>query len=175
MHICVPESSIKKASENFWVFDPFRLNGSVYGSASQQWPFSGWPGWLAPAFPPVFSLISRSVRLNEIYSRYVSGNKILNDLKTFWRQFWWYSQAYVGFDMFKHSNLIFITTENHHAGETFMLTPLLFSWPRSGPSSFFILESPLLFNHGAGELLLNSGISRVLGDSVVDRLINAVL
>jgi len=25
-----------------------------------------------------------------------------------------------------------------------MLSPLLFPWPRSGPSTFFILESPLL-------------------------------
>jgi len=28
----------------------------------------------------------------------LSARKILNDLKTFWRRFWRYSQAYVGFD-----------------------------------------------------------------------------
>jgi len=31
------------------------------------------------------------------------------------------------FDRFNHSKSIFITTENYHAGETFMLTLLLFS------------------------------------------------
>jgi len=33
--------------------------------------------------------------------------------------------------------------ENHHAGEIFVLAPLLFPWPRSAPPTFFILESPL--------------------------------
>jgi len=47
------------------------------------------------------------------------------------------SQAYVGFDN-NHSKSIFNITENHHAGETFVLT-LHFFWP----PSFFILESPL--------------------------------
>jgi len=47
------------------------------------------------------------------------------------------------FDRVNHSTSIFITTENHHAGETFMLPPYLFPWPRRGLPSFFILESPL--------------------------------
>jgi len=53
-------------------------------------------------------------------------NKILNDLKTFWQRFWRCSQAYVGLDRFDQSKSIFIITENHHAGETFILASLLF-------------------------------------------------
>jgi len=34
--------------------------------------------------------------------------------------------------------------KNHHAGKTFMSPPLLFPWPRSGPPTSFILESPLV-------------------------------
>jgi len=63
--------------------------------------------------------------------------------KTFWRRFWRYSQAYVGFDRFNHSKSIFITVENHHAGETLMLAPLLFSLALQCSPFFFILESPL--------------------------------
>jgi len=55
-----------------------------------------------------------------------------------------YSQAYVGFDRVNHSKSIFITTENHHAGETFMLAPLLFSFVPLWPPNFVILESPLV-------------------------------
>jgi len=47
------------------------------------------------------------------------------------------------FDRFSHSKSIFITTESHHAGETFMLALLLFSLAPPWPPSFFILESPL--------------------------------
>jgi len=65
--------------------------------------------------------------LFDIYSRKLSASKILKDLKTFWRRFWRYSQAYVGFDRFNHSKSIFITVENHHARATFMLASLLFS------------------------------------------------
>ena len=43
---------------------------------------------------------------------------------TFWRRFWQYSQAYVGFDRVNHSKSIFITAEIHHAGQKFMLAPL---------------------------------------------------
>jgi len=39
---------------------------------------------------------------------------------------------------------MFITTESHHVGETFMFDPLLFPWPCSGFPTFLILESPLL-------------------------------
>jgi len=38
--------------------------------------------------------------------------------------------------MVNHSKSIFITTENHHAGETFMLDPHFFPWPRSAPQFF---------------------------------------
>jgi len=38
-----------------------------------------------------------------------------------------YSLDYDGFDRVNPSKSSFITTENHHAGETFMLAPLLFS------------------------------------------------
>ena len=48
------------------------------------------------------------------------------------------------FDCVNHSNLTFRTTKNHHARYTFILAPLLFSWLRSGPSTFLILESPLV-------------------------------
>jgi len=43
--------------------------------------------------------------------------------------------------MIDQSKSIFITTENHHAGETFMLVPLLFSLAPQCSSVFFILES----------------------------------
>jgi len=46
------------------------------------------------------------------------------------------SQAYVGFDRVNHSKSIFITTENHHARETFMLGPTFFLGP-AVPSQFF--------------------------------------
>jgi len=58
--------------------------------------------------------------LIDIYSRQLPTNKILKDLKTFWRRFWRYSQAHVGFDRVNHSKSIFITTENHHTGEKFI-------------------------------------------------------
>jgi len=45
--------------------------------------------------------------------------------------------------VFSHSKLIFKTTENHHAGKTFMLVPLLFPWLRSDLPTCLILESPL--------------------------------
>ena len=67
-------------------------------------------------------------------------------LKTIWRRFWRYSQAYVGFDRVNHIKLMFITTESHHVGETFMFDPLLFPWSCSGCHTFLILESPLLRN-----------------------------
>jgi len=35
------------------------------------------------------------------------------------------------------ANQTFITTESHHAGETFMLAPLLLPWPRSAPHFFY--------------------------------------
>ena len=46
------------------------------------------------------------------------------------------SLLHVGFDWVNDSNLIFKTTKNHHAKSTFMLAPLLFPWPRSGPPLF---------------------------------------
>jgi len=55
-----------------------------------------------------------------------------------------FTSLYVGFDRVNHSKSIFITTENHHAGETFMLDTLLFSLAPQCPPSFFIRESPLL-------------------------------
>jgi len=48
------------------------------------------------------------------------------------------------FDRVNHSKSIFITVDNHHAGETFMLAPLLFSLALQWHPSFFILESPLI-------------------------------
>jgi len=71
-----------------------------------------------------------------------SQQHFLNDLKTFWPRFWQYSQAYVGFDRVNHSKSIFITTENHHAGETLTLATLLFSLASQWPLSFFILGWP---------------------------------
>jgi len=35
------------------------------------------------------------------------------------------------FDKVNHNKLIFKTTENHHAGSTFMLAPLLFPGPHT--------------------------------------------
>ena len=95
--------------------------------------------WLAPAWcPPSFVL---NFTFKFVWLTYTADNfpasKILNNLKTFWRQFWRYSQANVGFDRFNHSKSIFITTENHHAGETFMLSPLLFSLAPQWPPQFF--------------------------------------
>jgi len=61
-----------------------------------------------------------------------------------------HSQACVGFDRVNHTKSIFITTENRHAGETFMLAPLLFSLaPQCPPPLFFYLESPLHLTHFA--------------------------
>ena len=58
------------------------------------------------------------------------------------------------FNRVVHSKSIFITTENHHAGETFMLPPLLFSLaPQCPPPSFFILESPLASSEKASQNL----------------------
>jgi len=45
-------------------------------------------------------------------------------------------KAYVEFDKVGHSKSIFITTENHHAGEAFMLALLFFSWPAVAPQTF---------------------------------------
>ena len=90
--------------------------------------------WLPPCLPPVFCLISRSSSFDWHIQQITSASKILNDLKTFWRRFWRYSQAYVGFNRFSKS--IFITMENHHERETFMLAPLLFPRPRSTPHFF---------------------------------------
>ena len=95
--------------------------------------------------PPSFLLNFTSSSFDSHIQQITFTQIILNDLKTFWRRFWQYSQAYVEFDRFNHSKSIFITTENHHAGETFMLPPLFFPWPRSGPLSFFILKLPLTF------------------------------
>ena len=53
-------------------------------------------------------------------------------LATFWR----YSQAYVRFDKVNHSQSLFITTENLHAGEIFMLTPYFFPLTRGFPPVF---------------------------------------
>jgi len=58
-------------------------------------------------------------------------------LKTFWRRFWRYSQVFVGFHRFNHSKPVFITMENHHAGETFMLAPDIFSLAPQCPPQFF--------------------------------------
>jgi len=65
-------------------------------------------------------------------------------LKIIWRRFWWYSQAYVGFDRVNHIKLTFITPESHHVCETLMFDPLLFPWSCSGSPTFLNLESPLL-------------------------------
>ena len=44
---------------------------------------------------------------------------------------------HVGFGRTHDSKLIFKATKNHHTKWTFMLAPLLFPWPRSGPPYFF--------------------------------------
>jgi len=94
--------------------------------------------WLVPLLAsPVFCLISRSSSFDWHLQQISFRQKILNDLKTFWWRFWLYSQAYVGFDRFDHSKSIFITTENHHAEETFMLVPLHFSLAPQWPLQFF--------------------------------------
>ena len=67
-------------------------------------------------------------------------------VKTIWRRFWRFSQEYVGFDRVNRIKLMFITTESHHIGETFMFD----GWPPTfflGPvvaAPFLILELPLL-------------------------------
>jgi len=43
----------------------------------------------------------------------------------------------VGFDRFNYSKSIFITTENHREGDTFMLSLLRLSLAQSPPPSFF--------------------------------------
>jgi len=88
----------------------------------------------APQFCAEFHV---QVGLIDIHSKKLSASKILNDLRTFWRRFWRYSQAYVGFDRVNHRKSIFITTENHHAGKTFMLAPTFFLGPSVLPSQFF--------------------------------------
>ena len=90
--------------------------------------------WLYPCLPPILCLISSSFGWH--IQQITFSQQILNDLKTFWRRCWRYSQAYVGFDRLNHSKWIFIATENRHAGETFMLGPVLFSLARQCPSIF---------------------------------------
>jgi len=53
-----------------------------------------------------------------------SAQTLSSLLKTIWRRFWRYSQAYVGFDRVNRIKLMFITTESYHVGETFMFDPL---------------------------------------------------
>jgi len=65
-------------------------------------------------------------------------------LKTIWRRFWRYSQAYGGLDRVNHIKLMFITAESRHVGETFIFDPLLFPWSCIGLHTSLILESPLL-------------------------------
>ena len=51
---------------------------------------------------------------------------------------WWtgYTQAYIGPDRVNHNKFIFKTTENHHAGPTFMLAPYIFLGPAVAPPDF---------------------------------------
>jgi len=100
----------------------------------------GWP----PAFPPpVLCLISRSSSFDWHTQQITFSQQNFKRFESFWRRFWRYSQAYAGFDTVNHSKSFFITTGNHHAGETFILAPLLFSLAPQCHPSFFILESPL--------------------------------
>jgi len=58
-----------------------------------------------------------------------------------------FTNPYIGFDRVNHSKSISIITENHHAGETFMLAPLLFSLGPQWPPQFFhsrIATGPIL-------------------------------
>ena len=78
------------------------------------------------ALPPI---IIRIWFLPQSSNQQLSASKILNDLNTFWRRFWRYLQAYVGFDMVNHSKSVYFTTQSQHPGETFMLATILFLAP----------------------------------------------
>jgi len=84
---------------------------------------------------------------------------MLIDFTIFWRRIFT-RQCWV-FTRFNYNKSIFITTENHHAGETFMLVPTLFLGSQCPPHFF---HSRIATAHG----LVASASAMVLVGLVAD-------